>query len=252
MYLTWLDSNSWLIEIAGQRILLDPWLVGPLVFGNMQWLLKGTRKIDRQIPDNIDLILLSQGLEDHAHPPTLEKLDRHIPVVGSPNAAKVVKKLDYHHINAIAPGESFTLNNKLEIKAFPGSPIGPNLIENGYLLKDLTSGCTIYYEPHGFHSPSVKDIAPVDVVITPIIDISIPLIGPVIKGSKSAVEVAKWLKPQAILATAAGGDIVFEGLLNSLLRATGGGENMRNLLAENNLVTRVLEPQPGERFELQL
>lgn len=252
MYLTWLDSNSWLIEIAGQRILLDPWLVGPLVFGNMQWLLKGTRKIDRQIPDNIDLILLSQGLEDHAHPPTLEKLDRHIPVVGSPNAAKVVKKLDYHHITAIAPGESFTLNNKLEIKAFPGSPIGPNLIENGYLLKDLTSGCTIYYEPHGFHSPSVKDIAPVDVVITPIIDISIPLIGPVIKGSKSAVEVAKWLKPQAILATAAGGDIVFEGLLNSLLRATGGGENMRNLLAENNLVTRVLEPQPGERFELQL
>lgn len=252
MYLTWLDSNSWLIEIAGQRILLDPWLVGPLVFGNMQWLLKGTRQNDRPIPDNIDLILLSQGLEDHAHPPTLAKLDRNIPVVGSPNAAKVVKKLDYHHITTLAHGESFTLNNKLEIKAFPGSPIGPNLIENGYLFKDLTSGYTIYYEPHGFHSPSLKDIAPVDVVITPIIDISIPLIGPVIKGSKSAVEVAKWLKPQTILATAAGGDIVFEGLLNSLLRATGGGENMRNLLAENNLATSVLEPQPGERFELQL
>ena len=35
MHLTWLDSNSWLIEMGGQRILLDPWLSGPLVFGNL-------------------------------------------------------------------------------------------------------------------------------------------------------------------------------------------------------------------------
>ncbi|WP_322742709.1 MBL fold metallo-hydrolase [Synechocystis salina] len=34
MELTWYDSNSWLIEMGGQRILLDPWLVGDLTFGN--------------------------------------------------------------------------------------------------------------------------------------------------------------------------------------------------------------------------
>ncbi|MGD1912253.1 MAG: MBL fold metallo-hydrolase, partial [Rivularia sp. (in: cyanobacteria)] len=28
MYLTYLDSNSWLLEIGGQNILIDPWLVG--------------------------------------------------------------------------------------------------------------------------------------------------------------------------------------------------------------------------------
>ncbi|MGL6282525.1 MAG: MBL fold metallo-hydrolase, partial [Microcoleaceae cyanobacterium] len=38
MYLTWLDSNSWLIEIADRKLLIDPWLVGPLVFGNFTWL----------------------------------------------------------------------------------------------------------------------------------------------------------------------------------------------------------------------
>ncbi|MEM1369418.1 MAG: MBL fold metallo-hydrolase, partial [Cyanobacteria bacterium P01_H01_bin.15] len=32
MHLTYLDSNSWLIELAGQQILLDPWLVDDLVF----------------------------------------------------------------------------------------------------------------------------------------------------------------------------------------------------------------------------
>ncbi|NJL83206.1 MAG: MBL fold metallo-hydrolase, partial [Chloroflexaceae bacterium] len=69
MYLTYFDSNSWLIEIADQRILLDPWLVGSLTFGNMAWLFKGEKRTSRPLPEKIDLILLSQGLEDHAHHP---------------------------------------------------------------------------------------------------------------------------------------------------------------------------------------
>lgn len=252
MYLTWLDSNSWLIEMGGKRILLDPWLVGSLVFGNLDWLFKGTKNIQRTIPENIDLILLSQGLEDHAHPPTLQQLDKTIPVVGSPNAAKVVQNLGYDRITALAHGETFKFGNSLEIKAFPGSPIGPTTVENAYLVKELETGLTLYYEPHGYHSPSLKEVAPVDVVITPIIDLALPLIGPIIKGTKSALEVAKLLQPQVILPTAAGGDVVFEGLLMSLLRAVGSIDEFQTKLTENNLATRALEAKPGERFELQL
>ncbi|MFM7716189.1 MAG: MBL fold metallo-hydrolase, partial [Microcystis sp.] len=76
MQLTWLDSNSWLIEIGGKRLLLDPWLVGSLTFGNLTWLFEGKKTANHAIPEHIDLILLSQGLEDHAHPPTLQVLDR--------------------------------------------------------------------------------------------------------------------------------------------------------------------------------
>src|SRR6476469_2445707 len=112
MYLTWLDSNSWLIEMGGQRILLDPWLVGPLMFGNINWLFKGTRPQERPIPDRIDLILLSQGLEDHTHPPTLQQLDRNIPVVASPNAAKVVRELGYKQVTTLTHGETFNLDNQ--------------------------------------------------------------------------------------------------------------------------------------------
>jgi L-ascorbate metabolism protein UlaG (beta-lactamase superfamily) len=252
MYLTWLDSNSWLIEMGGKRILLDPWLVGPLVFGNIDWLFKGSRLTERPIPENIDLILLSQGLEDHAHPPTLKQLDRNIPVVGSPGAAKVVQELGYTSVTALTHGESFVLNQCVEIKAFPGSPIGPTTVENGYLLKELESGLTVYYEPHGYHSPSLKQVAPIDVVITPMIDLALPLVGPIIKGTNSALEVAKWLQPQVMLPTAAGGDVVFEGLLLKLLRAVGSAAEFRNLLAQNNLKTQVLEPNPGERFEVPL
>lgn len=252
MYLTWLDSNSWLIEMGGKKILLDPWLVGPLVFGNIDWLFKGTRSTEHPIPENIDLILLSQGLEDHAHPPTLKRLDRNIPVVASPNAAKVVQELGYISVTALPHGETFILNQSVEIKAVPGSSLGPTLVENGYLLKELESGLTLYYEPHGNHSPSLKQVSPIDVVITPIVDLALPLVGPIIKGTNSALEVAKCLQPQVMLPTAAAGEVTYDGLLTKFLREVGSADEFRSLLEKNNLKTQVMEPKPGDRFELPL
>jgi len=248
MHLTWLDSNSWLIEMGGKRVLLDPWLVGPLVFGNLNWLFKGERTSPRAIPDSIDLILLSQGLEDHAHPATLQQLDRQIPVVASPNAAKVVQGLGYTQVTTLAHGETTAVGN-LEIRATPGSPIGPLLTENGYLLKDSTTSTKLYYEPHGYHSPSIKEFAPVDVVITPVVSLEIPLLGPVIQGKKTVLEVVQWLQPKVLLPTAAGGDVGFEGILQSLLRASGSIEELRSLLTQHQLSTQVVDLKPGERYE---
>ena len=250
MYFTYLDSNSWLFELGGKRILLDPWLVDSLVFGNLPWLFRGEKNTSRPIPENIDLILLSQGLEDHAHPPTLKQLNRNIRVVGSPSAAKVAQNLGYTQVKTLQHGEVYSTNG-VEIKAVPGSPIGPTLIENGYVLKELESGSTIYYEPHGSHSSTLQETAPIDVVITPIVDLKLPLLGSVIKGQQSALQACQWLQPQVILPTAAGGDVAFEGVLNSLLQAEGGVEEFRDLLAKNNLSTQVIEPKPGEAFQLE-
>jgi len=250
MYLTWLDSNSWLIEIANKRILLDPWLVGPLMFGNAAWFFKSERLTSREIPQNIDLILLSQGLEDHAHPATLRQLDRQIPVVGSPRAAKLVQELGYTNVTSLVHGEVFSIPNLLEIRAVVGSPTGPTTKENGYILKDLVARTSIYYEPHGYHSTSIQEFAPVDVVITPTIDLKLPLVGTVIKGQQSAVQVAKLLQPQVILPTAAGGDLSYSGFLLNFLKAEGDAESLRSLFAANNITTQVQSPQPWERFEV--
>jgi L-ascorbate metabolism protein UlaG (beta-lactamase superfamily) len=251
MYLTWLDSNTWLIEFAKTRVLVDPWLVGPLVFGNLNWLFKGKRPTPRPIPKNIDLILLSQGLEDHAHPPTLKQLDKNIPTIASPNAAKVVTELGYTKITVLRHGESFTLDKAIEIKALPGAPIGPFLQENAYILKELATGRSIYYEPHGYPSPKVKEFAPVDVAIAPIISLTLPLLGPVINGANTALKGAKLLQPQVMLPTAAGGDVEFEGLLLSFLRQKGSPEELKSQLEKNNLSTRLMEPKPGDRFKLK-
>ena len=252
MHLTYFDSNSWLIELDGTRILLDPWLVGDLTFGNLSWLFKGTKNQVHAIPENIDLILLSQGLEDHAHPPTLKELDRNIPVVASPNAAKVVQELGYSTIIPVAHGESYTINDRVEIKAIPGSPIGPTLTENAYIIKGLASGKTLYYEPHGYHSPEIKSTESIDVVITPLISLKLPLIGALIRGQQSALELCQAIKPQVILSTAAGGDVSFEGLLISILKAEGTVDQFNELLKQKDLPTTAIDPQSGASIELSL
>ncbi len=54
MQLTWLDNNSWIINVGKQNILLDPWLVDSLVFANLPWLFEGKRPQPLAIPESID------------------------------------------------------------------------------------------------------------------------------------------------------------------------------------------------------
>lgn len=251
MNLTYLDSNSWLIELDGKRILLDPWLVGDLVFGNQAWLFKSTKNHPQPIPEHIDLILLSQGLEDHAHPPTLKKLDHNLPVVASPNGAKVAQEIGYTNVTSLEHGEVFHLGEQIEIEAVPGSPIGPTLVENGYIIKGLTSGKNIYYEPHGNHDDCLQS-ASIDVVITPLVSLKLPVVGAVIKGQETALKLCKQLQPQVILSTAAGGDVEAEGMLTSIIKADGDVAKFNRLLQQNNLSTKAIDPQSGETIELSL
>lgn len=252
MFLTWMDSNSWLIEMAGQRILLDPWLVGPLVFGNQPWFFKGERATTLDIPDSIDLILLSQGLPDHAHVPTLKQLDHSIPVIASENATKIVEELGYTEVTTLAHGETITWADRLQIQALPGSPIGPFLVENALVLTDPASQSRLYYEPHGFHTAAIDQLETADVIIAPIQDLVLPLLGPFIQGGDFALEVVKKLQPQFILPTASGGEVEYSGILDKLLSMEGTIDGFRQRLHDNDCETQVLNPSPGERVEVQL
>jgi L-ascorbate metabolism protein UlaG (beta-lactamase superfamily) len=249
---TWLDSNSWLIELGGRRILIDPWLVGELVFGQQAWLFKGSHPQPRTLPDNVDLILLSQGLEDHAHPPTLKALDKLIPVVGSASAAKVAASLGFTEVTALAHGERFTLGENVTIQAVPGSPIGPTTVENGYILRDAATGHSLFYEPHGFHALSLKEEGPIDVVITPVLDLALPLVGPIIRGQKGALELTDWLQPQVILPTADAGEVQYSGVLISLIKAIGGADALQTALQAKGLDTQVMPPKVGQTLKLDL
>ncbi|MGB3202628.1 MAG: MBL fold metallo-hydrolase [Nodosilinea sp.] len=249
---TWLDSNSWLLTLGGQRILVDPWLVGELVFGQQPWLFKGEHPQPQPLPEAIDLILLSQGLEDHAHPPTLKALDHATPVVGSPSAAKVAEGLGYSQVTTLNPGETFTLAEQITIKAVPGTPMGPLRVENGYILRDGKTGNSVFYEPHGFHQADLKQESPVDVVITPVLDLALPLVGPIIRGQKGALELVDWLRPQVLLPTADAGAVAYSGLIVDWLQAVGNPRALQAAIAQKGLATQVLNPRVGELIDLNL
>ncbi len=244
MYLTWFDNNSWLIELADQRILLDPWLVDSLVFAQQSWLFEGIRQQPTPIPE-ADLLLLSQGLEDHAHPPTLTQIRRDIPVVASHNGAKVVQGLGYTQVTTLDHGQTHDFNG-VQIQALPGAPIGPLLKENAYLIK--AEGLTLYYEPHGYADPQLKQLGPIDVVITPMADQTLPLVGPIVR-RQGAQLLADWVTPQVMLPTANAATTDYRGFLTQLLSTKGSATEFQSALAPESPI-QVLQPRPGERIAL--
>ena len=121
-----------------------------------------------------------------------------------------------------------------------------------YFIRSLESGKTLYYEPHGYHSQEIKTTESIDVVITFLINLKLPLLGAVIKGQKTALELCQAIKPQVILSSGAGDDINSEGLLISILKAEGNVAEFNDLLKQKGLSTTAINPQSGESIELSL
>ncbi|MEM6423957.1 MAG: MBL fold metallo-hydrolase [Cyanobacteria bacterium P01_D01_bin.128] len=249
LFTTWLDSNSWLWEIDGIKILVDPWLVDTLVFGNAPWLFEGKRPEPIPVPESVDLILLSQGLPDHAHRPTLEILDKSIPVFGSVAAAEVAQEIGFTNVTTINHGDRVEFQGGLFITAFPGAVVGPFTKENGYVV-EAKSGVSLYYEPHGYPDPALKELGSIDVAITPIVDLELPLSLPVLRGHAGALELAQMVTPRLMLPTAGSAELEFGGVLTKLLQEKGSAEQTQADLKQAGLATRVMVAAPGDRLDL--
>jgi len=249
MKLTYFGANSWLWQWENHNILVDPWLKDDLVFGNQRWFFRGIRNSTPVLPEQIDLLLLSQGLPDHAHRPTLKSLDKTIPVVGSPSASQVAKSLGFETVTPLAHGETETLGDSIEIRALTGAPIGLEK-ENGFVLTALSSQQRLYYEPHGFPPKELWQYSAIEVVINPIVNLELPLAGAIINGKDSAIQLAERLQPKAILPTAAGGDIEYQGMLLSWLKTVGSIEQARSRFQQRQLPTEIIDLQQGEPIVL--
>ncbi|GCE65852.1 MBL fold metallo-hydrolase [cyanobiont of Ornithocercus magnificus] len=238
---TYYGSNGWLFELGNLRVLVDPWLRGRLSFAPGSWLLRGDLLNEEPIPEHLDLLLLTQGLPDHTHPPTLSILPRELPVVGSASAGKVVKNLGFNNVTVLKPGNSTKLA-ELKIRATAGAPV-PN-IENGYILEHAQG--SLYIEPHGFLDPTVT-FCHLDAVVTPMVDIKIPGLGTFIRGCSAAPQLAEFFQPATILASTTGGQISFHGLLSNFLQVRG---SVQSTAADIKSAIRCIEPEPGKRYVL--
>ena len=236
---TYYGANGWLIELDETRILIDPWLNGDLTFPPGDWLIKGELSKEIEVPRDIDFLLLTQGQPDHAHTPTLEKINKDIPVICSEAAALVVSQLGYTKITKLKPGENF-INKNLKIEATSGASV-PN-IENGYIIENNFD--SIYIEPHGYLDKRIKP-RPIDLVITPVIDFALPVAGKFIKGKTILPKLLKLFNPSTVLASTTGGDITFTGIINNIIKVDGSVDDISLF---KNISTNFINPIPLKQY----
>ena len=209
---TYLGSNGWLINFKKTNLIIDPWLTGDLIFPPGDWFFKGSLENEISINNDIDIILLTQGLPDHCHIPTLKKFRRDIPIVCSKSAKEKVENLGFSSIKILQPSDK-TIQNNLSIEATAGAPVPQ--IENGYIVKDEEDN-SFYIEPHGYLDENLKK-QDLDAVITPTKNLELPLVGPFVKGADVIPKLIKTFNPKYILSSTVGGDAKYSGFLNKLI-----------------------------------
>lgn len=250
---TYFGANGWLLELAGRRILVDPWLVDSLVFPPGPWLFRGELPRPWPVPAKLDLLLLTQGLPDHCHPPTLALLDRDLPVVASAAGAVRAGELGFRQVTALRPGQSTQLGGgaleigTLEITAVPGAPVPQ--VENGYLLRG--GGTSVYLEPHGYLAaePQLPHQA-VDVVISPVVDLGLPLAGAFVRGRSVLPELLRRFRPHTVLASTTGGAVTYSGALSRVLWQQGSLAEASQQVGEQVPDCRLIDPEPGVAIPL--
>ena len=98
-------------------------------------------------------------------------------------------------------------------EATAGAPVPQ--IENGYIVKD-GKGRGFYIEPHGYLDKNVKS-QEIDAVITPIINLELPLVGSFVKGADVLPKLINTFNPKYILSSTIGGEAKYTGLLNKFI-----------------------------------
>jgi L-ascorbate metabolism protein UlaG (beta-lactamase superfamily) len=109
----WLGHATVLLRVGGMTILTDPVLCNRVGIG-LGLITGGPRRhvapalSVRQLPE-IDLILVSHAHYDHLDRPTLNRLDKNIPVITAGGTFDLVRDLGYRRVAELRWGESVSL-----------------------------------------------------------------------------------------------------------------------------------------------
>ena len=209
---TYLGSNGWFIKFKKLNLIIDPWLKGDLIFPLGEWFFKGSLEQEITIDKKIDILLLTQGLPDHCHVPTLEMFRKDIPIICPKSANEILEKIGFNSIKILKPNEKIYQFN-LSIEATAGAPVPQ--IQNGYIVRDNEDN-SFYIEPHGYLDENV-DKQNLDAVITPTKNLELPIVGSFVKGADVLPKLISKFNPKFILSSTVGGDAKYSGFLNNFI-----------------------------------
>lgn len=124
MRVTYFGQACTLIEVAGRKILTDPWLTEGAYFGT--WfhthILSEAGISPVAFPKDIDYLFLSHEHQDHLDPATLRHFPHNIPVVickfSTPKFRRYLEGLGLHNIWEIPSGQQLQLGDGLTLTIF--------------------------------------------------------------------------------------------------------------------------------------
>jgi len=252
------EGNSWavVLEQTKTKLLVDPWLVGTLTFGGLNFIYEGKKKVFGPvdvgaIAKDTDVVLLTMSIDDHCHKPTLEAIHASrsdVPIVASPSAANLARSMGFTNVNELDEGQEVDIG-KVQFRATAGALVGPpwSKREAGFMIRER-DGLSLYYEPHADYDPaSIRKVGTCDVVVSPPCTQS--LLGyDLVKGTTENVALLSMLKPKAVIALM-NAEFDGNGPLAGLISESGGPELLRKQIEESNHVrsdTIVYVPKAGE------
>ncbi|GIL72036.1 hypothetical protein Vretimale_562 [Volvox reticuliferus] len=229
----------------------------------------------QQVLAETDVLVITQGLDDHCHIPTLSAVsNKAVPVVTNPDAAARMRPLGFSNITVLTPGQETIITGqaggRLKIHATAGALVGPPWTPRqlGLLMREVSSDgerpASLYFESHcDFDSGSLQKGqksclagGPVDVVVSPVVSTMLG-VGPasyeLVQGASNLVKLLRLLRPKVLLPLL-NHDMDASGPLTSILWQKGDEHGVAELLRREGLTdTRVEYPAPpGEALALAL
>lgn len=233
--ITHLANNTFVLSTPETTLLIDPWLTSDLVFLNPLFFRGSKPATGQQAAAKLDLsaidaVLLTQGLPDHAHPPSLRLLDREKPIYAPNKARKLLHELEFRNVHFMEAGKYCELQHGVKLTAAKGSVVGPPWSEPqlAYIIEFTgpEGGVSrIYHEPHGNHDDTVlqKWKGKLDAALAPVISTKIPLLGnyALVNGVEEAVGLCRKVIPRKCV-TFDNSSEETSGVLPRFLQSRGG------------------------------
>lgn len=218
-------DNSWLVDLDGKKILIDPWLFGAEVdffpWFNKQW--HRTKPLEMgEIPE-YDFVLITQKYPDHFHRETLKKLEAKNLVVPKSIEKKCKALLPKATVNSFNDDLLNCFGTGINIHFLSTSrkldPIYDALIiENGkHAIFMATHGYTLITK----HLQTVNQFKPYDLLVTPFNLYELPgfLGGKVSMGIENVRHLNEIVEPKYMVATH-DEDKFASGLISKLAKIT--------------------------------
>jgi len=200
-------DNSFLLEMNGWKILIDPWLEGTEVdyfsWFNIQW--HRTPPLAYEDLPDFDTVLITQKYPDHFHEETLKKLEpKHI--ISPKTLEKKLKNLfPSSKIECLDESKRVAEFNKHKV-TFLGTKRKIDPIYDAFIIDD--GEVSVFVSTHGFHFNNMdlellNQSSPCQLLITPFNYYKLPFFlgGVVSPGLEGVEHLCETLNPKKVIAT---------------------------------------------------